>query len=116
MRDLVCVVPARIADALTLAGVAALPACSPAEAIQRVHEAAEPEVQVVILAEHWLWALRREEQTALRGQDQPLLIPLPLDWQSTRDVREDFERRLGRILGRRISVAGVLSARRKAAP
>ncbi len=115
MHEMTMIVPAEMATAFRLAGIEVL-ACRTAdeawEHVQDVH--ARDDSRVVILAEHFVSGMAPQEYRALLQSDRPLCIPIPLDWQSTRDARSDFETHLGRILGCRVSLTSQLSGRRKA--
>jgi vacuolar-type H+-ATPase subunit F/Vma7 len=115
MREIAVIVPAEMATAFRLAGVEVLSSRTPGEAYEHVQDAqARDELRVVILAEHFLAGMGRQEYRAILESDRPIFIPIPMDWQATRDTRSDFEDRLGRILGCRISLSGQVLSRRKA--
>jgi vacuolar-type H+-ATPase subunit F/Vma7 len=100
MSDIVVIVPAEMAAAFRLARVMVLPARTPAEAWQQVQDVqGHPEAKVVILPEHFLSGVGPNEYRQIMASDQPYFIPLPMDWQTTRDARESFQFQLGRILG-----------------
>jgi vacuolar-type H+-ATPase subunit F/Vma7 len=105
MSDVVLIAPAEIALALRLTGLAVLSAGNAAEASEHLRDIrGRGEVELVLLPEHWLPDFDRDTYREVLAGDHPYAVPLPLDWQATRDPRADFESRLGCILGRRINL------------
>jgi vacuolar-type H+-ATPase subunit F/Vma7 len=106
MSDVVLIAPIEMAAALRLSGLEVLSARNAAEAREHLRDIrGRAEVDLVLLPEHWLSDFDRETYREVLESDHPYAVPLPMDWQATRDPRLDFESRLGRILGRRINLA-----------
>jgi vacuolar-type H+-ATPase subunit F/Vma7 len=116
MREIAMIVPAEMAVAFRLAGVEVLSSRTSREALEHVRDVrARGEHRLVILAEHFLAGMDFHEYRAIMESNHPFFVPIPLDWQATRDARSEFEDHLGRILGCRISLGSqILSRRRKA--
>ena len=106
MSDVVLIAPIEMAAALRLTGLEVLSARDAADAGEHLRDIrGRAEVELVLLPEHWLSDFDRETYREVLESDHPYAVPLPMDWQATRDPRLDFESRLGRILGRRINLA-----------
>ncbi len=105
MAEILVVAPTELAAGLRLAGVAVLPARNAAEAAEQIQEArSRAELKLVLLAEHFLPGFDPDQYERLLHCGHPLFVPVPMEWQSTRDDRRDLELRLGRILGCRINL------------
>lgn len=116
MSELVLIAPTEMATAFRLAGVAVLPARTPAEVWEHVRDLqSHAEAKIVLLPEHLATGWGRREEQQVLDSDQPVFIPLPLTWQAQGDPRADFERRLGRILGCRIRLTSQVPGRRRKA-
>jgi vacuolar-type H+-ATPase subunit F/Vma7 len=109
MSDVVVIAPQEMAEGLRLAGVRVLPARTATDAAEHIREACDRgEAQLVLLPEHLLAGFDQRAYREVLDSDQPYIVPLPLDWQAATDAREDFEIRLGRILGCRINLTAAL--------
>jgi vacuolar-type H+-ATPase subunit F/Vma7 len=117
MPDVVVIASVEMVAGLRLAGMPVLPARNPGDVAEQLRELTDRrDVELVLVAEHLLAGLDPQAYRQALDSDQPYVVPLPLDWQATRDALADFEVRLGRILGCRINLAAALRRRRGGGP
>lgn len=105
MPELLFIVPRAISGGLRLAGGTVQTAENAADlraALQSL-PAAEP-VRAVVVAEHLLARLEIREVRALLARQDPYIIPLPMDWQTTQDARRGLEERVRQLLGFKIPI------------
>jgi len=105
MAEIMVIAPAEMALALRLAGLAVLSARNAAEAHEHVQDIrARGEVELVLLPEHFLSGFAPAAYREVLASDDPYFVALPMDWRGRGDARQDFESRLGRILGCHVNV------------
>jgi len=116
MAELVVIAPREIAAAMRLAGVTVRAAGNAAEALAQVEDIrGRDEAELVLLPEHFLAGFDGPTYHDVLHSDRPYFVPIPMDWQSSRDARAEFQARLGRILGCHISLNEQLLSRGKRA-
>jgi vacuolar-type H+-ATPase subunit F/Vma7 len=116
MAELALIAPREIAAAIRLAGVTVRAAGNAAEALAQVEDIrGRNEVELVLLPEHFLAGFDGPAYHEAIHIYRPYFVPIPMDWQSSRDARAEFQARLGRILGCHISLNEQLLARGKGA-
>ena len=107
MPELVVIAPIEMAPGLRLAGIPMRGVRNAAEAADVVHELRQSgDVRVAIVPEHFVAQFAGRTRRDVTESDKPHFIPLPMDWQGTRDAREDFEACLRHLLGFRITLSG----------
>ena len=62
-------------------------------------------MRLAVVPEHFVAQFGGRARRDVLESDKPHFIPLPMDWQGTRDAREDFEECLRHLLGFRITLS-----------
>jgi len=110
MVEVLVIAPVPIAAGFRLAGVGVLPARNAEEVLARIEEArSHGGIKLVFAPEHFLADFAPQEYGRLLHSEDPYFVSIPMDPQATDDDRHDFEARLGRILGCRISLSEQIS-------
>lgn len=114
MSKLHFLVPRELSGGLHLAGAVVTPlrdAGALRDALQEIVETGG--VRAVIVPEHMLARLEGREIREWLSKEALCIIPLPMDWQATRDARKDLEERVQHILGFKIPISDQLTKRKR---